>query len=275
MKERPEEIQKSLQSLREIGDVIGALRALAVGHAASAREAVRSIAVYEMTVIQALDRLAAPTHAAGEGAGLVVVVGVAQGFSGAYPQRIVEQVLNTSIKGAGLLVLGSRTVAMLDGVAETILWTGDLPTRPKDVPALASRLTDVLLEFAGTHPGPIWLVGGRDKPGQPIETRRLWPPEARRSQGAPNELLTNLSKSTLVSELTNEALFATVMRVILEGFMAENEARLEAMARAQDNVHKKTDEIERVWRRARQEEMTTELTELTMGREIIDDDEDR
>ena len=47
------------------------------------------------------------------------------------------------------------------------------------------------------------------------------------------------------------------------GFAAENAARAEAMARAQSNVRRIATDLRADYQRARQEQMTTEIIELT------------
>ena len=54
MSKRPEEIQHRLRSLDEIGNVVGALRAIASSHAGSAETAMQAITAYAGTVTQAL-----------------------------------------------------------------------------------------------------------------------------------------------------------------------------------------------------------------------------
>lgn len=266
MTERPEEIQRRLSGLEEIGQVVGALRAIASGHTAAARAALDAIEAHAATVAGALATLGGDALPAPAGPGLVLVIGAAQGFSGAYPQRLIEAARAAWPAGAGLLVIGARTQAMLDEAAE---FGADLPGHPRDVPPLASTLTDQILALSETHPGPVLLVGGRDLPGQPVEARRLWPPEAPvAATPAPvrAEPLTTLPRADLIEAVLHEALFAQVMLALIEGLRAESQARVEAMTRAQGNLKRKRLEVEQDYARARQDQMTDEMIELTMGR---------
>ena len=266
MTERPEEIQHRLSGLEEIGQVVGALRAIASGHTAAARAALDAIEAHAATVAGALAQLGGGALPAPEGPGLMLVVGAAQGFSGAYPLRLAEAARAALPDGAGLVVVGSRTLSMLDSEP---LYDADLPGHPREVPPLASALTDQLLALSEAHPGPILLVGGRDLPGQPVETRRLWPPEApvaATPAPARTEPLTNLPRADLIEAVLHEALFAQVMLALIEGLRAESQARVEAMTRAQSNLKRKRLEVEQDYARARQDQMTDEMIELTMGR---------
>jgi len=269
MTERPEDIQRRLHAVDEIGEVVGALRAIASGHIAAARGALEAISAYDAEVEQALARLAAPAPGpAAAGPGLLIVIGASQGFCGAYPARLVEAVRRDAPQGAGLLVVGQRSAAMLEDVGLSALWSADLPAAPAQVPMAASDLTDALLERSVTHPGPILTVAGRDLPGQPIETRRIWPPDpgdGAAPAAAANPALTTLPPDALIRRLLGEALFAAVARALMEGFRAENQARVEAMARAEGNLKTRRAELQRRFRQARQEQMTTEVIELSMG----------
>ena len=66
--------------------------------------------------------------------------------------------------------------------------------------------------------------------------------------------------------LLQEALFAAVALALMQGMAAEAEARVEAMARAQTNLRARRTEVEQSYLRARQEQMTTEVIELTVAR---------
>ncbi len=266
MTERPEEIQHRLSGLEEIGQVVGALRAIASGHTAAARAALDAIEAHAATVAGALAQLGGGALPAPEGPGLTLVIGAAQGFSGAYPLRLAEAARAALQENSSLIVVGSRTLTMLDAAP---LFSADLPGHPRDVPRLASTLTDQILALSEGHPGPIRLVGGRDLPGQPVETRRLWPPEAPAVPDAgPRrvEPLTTLPRADLIEAVLHEALFAQVMLALIEGLRAESQARVEAMTRAQGNLKRKRLEVEQDYARARQDQMTDEMIELTMGR---------
>ena len=270
MTDRPEEIEKRLAAIEEIGDVVGALRVIAAGRAAAAQGALAAISAYESQIRAALARLAAPPATPPvEGAGMVIVIGAAQGFSGAYPQRLAQTTLEKAPARAGYLIVGARTQAMLAGAGLDTLLAADLPPTPADVPALASRITDILVHRAERYPGPILAVSGRDLPGQPVELRRIWPPETEGPEAPPASgpaPVTSLPPEVLVAGLLEETLFSEVARALIEGLRVENLARVEAMARSAGNLKTRRTEMEHRFRQARQEQMTTELLELSTAR---------
>lgn len=260
MTDRPEDLRRRLSGLGSIGQVVNALRAIASGQAAAAGAAREAVAAYATTVAAALAAAAGEHPPAATGAGLLVVIGAAQGFSGAYPARSAAAA-RALAQGVGLLVIGRRTQAMLADQGLAPLWTEDLPSHPEMIPDLASRTTDALLALAPAHPGPIRALIG---PGP--EARAIFPPPPRPVQEAANPPLTTLPRPRLVAGLLAEALFAAVARALMDGLEAEARARVEAMARARANLRERRAGLERAFQQARQEQMTTELIELTSAR---------
>lgn len=269
MTDRPEAIQRRLKAMDEIGEVVGALRAIASAHVAAARGAIEAIKAYDAQVAGALDRLAAPVpEEAVSGPGLVIVIGAGQGFCGAYPMRLADAALHRTPPAAGLLVIGQRTRLMLAEAGRNANWSEELPATPDLVPELASQITDTLIDLSVTYPGPIQTVAGRDLPGQPIEVRRIWPADRTEGPEAPfryDAPLTTLPLPVLIRGLLAEALFADVARALMEGLRAENQARVEAMARAASNLKSRRADVARRFQQVRQEQMTTEVIELSTG----------
>ncbi|MEZ6002209.1 F0F1 ATP synthase subunit gamma [Hyphomonas sp.] len=269
MSQRPEEIQHRLRSLDEIGDVVGALRAIASSHASSAETAMQAIAAYAGTVTHALaiSIAAAAPHVEPEGPGLLLVVGAAQGFCGGYPEHIEKMAQSTLQPGMGLVVVGARTADMLNAAGLSVLWSDDLPGHPAAIPALASRTTDVLVEQSAHFPGPIRALTGTPHGGHAAVVSRLFPPEP--TEGVTSQVppLMTLPAADLLTGLLQEALFARVAHVMMQGAETEARARVEAMARAQNNLRTRRTEVEQAYQQARQEQMTTEMIELSASRQ--------
>lgn len=268
MTQRPEDIQRRLKGLGEIGDVVGALRAIASGHANSARGSIDAISAYAGTVSHALSSalaLTAPPPPP-EGPGLLFVVGAAQGFCGAYSSRIAEAASNALEAGTGLLVVGHRTSETLRLDGHTSLWSADLPGHASAIPDLASRVTDKLIDLSKEYPGPIRALTGSRHAGAPPMLQTLLPlapPELGRALLPP---ILTLPPSALLTGLLQEALFASVAHTLIEGLEAESLARVDAMARAQNNLRSRLSEVQQSYRQARQEQMTTEMIELSLAR---------
>lgn len=269
MTERPEDIQKRLAGLDDIGQVVGALRAIAAGHVGEARTATKAVATYAQTVEDALSLLTAEDRSPlGQGPGLLLIVGTAQGFSGSLSARIAEAARLAMRDEPGLIVVGNRTLEMLRAEGTDVLWSSDLPGHPASVAELASSVTDALVRHAVDNPGPIRAVIAPLHAGVPPEVRKLFPPPPLPEGTAPRGTrpITTMTAADLITGLLQEALFAAVIRALLEGAAAEAQARVEAMARAQSNLRSRREDVERQYQQARQEGMTTEMIELAVSR---------
>jgi F-type H+-transporting ATPase subunit gamma len=84
--------------------------------------------------------------------------------------------------------------------------------------------------------------------------------------------LSNLTPNVLLDGLIAELLFAQLAHAATESFASENAARLASMESAADNVTGKLDDLRRIERELRQEEITTELLDIVTGAEAIAQD---
>jgi len=107
------------------------------------------------------------------------------------------------------------------------------------------------------------IGGGRSK----VERRPLLPVALEPFRSAPtvNPPLTNLPVRLLVERLVGEHLFAELAHAVTESFTSENGARLETMRMAKRNIDERLAHLHQTERQLRQEEITSELLELTTG----------
>jgi F-type H+-transporting ATPase subunit gamma len=77
--------------------------------------------------------------------------------------------------------------------------------------------------------------------------------------------ITTLPPEQLLAELAEEYVYAQLCEEVMQSFAAENEARMRAMIAARSNVSRKLDELVASFRRLRQEEITSEIIELSAG----------
>jgi len=271
---RAEDIRGRIDNIRQIEAVVSALRALAVAHRREAERHLAAIRAHAQTIGAALaDALggdATPKDAREKPArGLLIVVGAAQGFGGAYGDRIAEAAL-AAPETDDLMVIGHRTAETLEASGARALWSADMAAHAADVPALASRLADAAFEriSAPGHSRLAILHAAPPEPGAapaPPARRSLVPFDFGRfppSEASPP--LTTLPRAALIAGLVREYVFTELCEGLALGFAAENEARAAAMARAQSNIRRIEDELGRAWRRARQEGMTEEIVELAL-----------
>jgi F-type H+-transporting ATPase subunit gamma len=100
-----------------------------------------------------------------------------------------------------------------------------------------------------------------------VERRRLFPldwTQFPRPTDA-NAPLPNLAPQVLLSELTADYMHAQLCNAALHAFTAENEARMEAMASARNQIERQLSSMRATQRLVRQEEITAEIIELAAG----------
>ena len=79
------------------------------------------------------------------------------------------------------------------------------------------------------------------------------------------EPIVTLPHEQLLAELADEYVYAELCEAVMLSYAAENEARMQAMIAARTNVEKKLGELVGTYRTLRQEEITAEITELSIG----------
>ena len=82
---------------------------------------------------------------------------------------------------------------------------------------------------------------------------------------AANPPLLNLAPDVLIRALAADYMHAQLCRAGLHAFAAENEARLEAMTAARNQIERQLSALRATLRHVRQEEITAEIIELAAG----------
>ncbi|MDO6586561.1 FoF1 ATP synthase subunit gamma [Salipiger sp. 1_MG-2023] len=267
---RPEDIRDRIGNIREIESIVSTLRALAVSHQHEARAHLVPIRAYEASVAQALSTALTIAQASApprkDGPGLTIVVGTAQGFSGAFGERIADAALAEASQGAQIIMVGGRSLSALAERGVTPVYFTETASHAVDVPSLASRLSDVLFErLTKTAGEPVTILfADPDTAELALIRRQLFPFDFSRFPARTTHLpLTTLSADALLSDLVEEYVFTALCEALMLGFAAENEARAAAMTRAQTNVKCIAADLQSDFQRARQEQMTTEIIELS------------
>lgn len=272
---RPEEIRDRLGNVHQIGAIISALRAIAASRQAEAKARVQAIRAQEQAVAQALSAaltLGGRPETGGDGAGIAIVIGAAQGFSGSHAERMAEAARTAAAQGDALMVIGARTLGALAESGHAAVWSADMAPRAEDVPSLAIRVADALYALLAQRPDspvralftdPDALAAGPvSRSLIPFDTGRFSP------SARPSPML-NLPVAGLVAQLVEEYVFTEICEILMLGHAAENAARAEAMSRAQGAVKDMAGQLQQDFQRARQEQMTTEIVELATAAEVV------
>ncbi len=275
MSERLAEVRARIEGVRQLGQVVNALRGIAAARAQAARAQLVAVDAYARTIALSIGRAlalaprgtvaAAPARGP---AGMVVFV-AEQGFAGAFSERVFES-LGADFADSELLLIGARgaDIAGQNGVRP--FWTSAAASHAAGAPKLADRIAEAL--FARVAAEKIlrldlvftsWAAGR----GFRVERHRLLPldpalfilPET----GQPP--LVQLAPEALLRDLAADYLHAQLCQAALHSFAAESQARMEAMAAASRQVDDKLKNLRADERRVRQEEITDEIIELSAG----------
>ncbi|WP_061288569.1 F0F1 ATP synthase subunit gamma [Azotobacter vinelandii] len=274
------EVAGHLATTRELGLVIGAMRAIAAARSREARNCLDSVRAYAETLGTAIGEALAllpeaqypEVPAGGDRRHLVLALCAEQGFVGGFNERVLESAgACLGAAGAQLWVLGERgaTVAAERGLRPA--WSAPMIAHPDEMSALAGRMADALYARLGDGtPTRVSLVHAQpgEEGRQPVLTRTLLPFDYRRfpaSHRHPSPAVT-LAPARLVAGLAEEYVYAELCEALMLSFAAENEARMQAMVAARGNVERRSADLLAEYRRVRQDEITDEIIELSAAR---------
>lgn len=269
-------------SITELRAVTDAMRSLAAVRLQQATSMLEGTCTYADVIVGALTRAiplvgdAAARWPAEEGGNAAVLLFAPEhGFVGPFAERLAEASLAFSGPRA-LWVVGSRGAALLAEGGYPLAWSAAMATHTDGVASTVHRVAEALYRAAADGGlDRVDIVYGRFQPGSfPMVVREpLLPldltPFRDANHGEPP--LTNLPPPRLVMRLVDEYVFARLARAALESFAAENAARLDVMMSAHRSIESTLEELTGVISRLRQEQITTELIELTSGTDVLRD----
>lgn len=276
MAERLAEIRARIAGMQQLGAVVNAMRGIAAARAQHARSESSAVEAFSALVADAVGQAMAlcreddaPARRDGASRQVLVAFCAEQGFAGAFSERVLDAV-QADFSTAELCLAGTRGLALAAerGLAPRLHVA--MPARSADVSRLADRIAEDL--YQGMADGEVErldVVYNRWEPGHGIrvERRRLFPLDAagfQRTAGG-NAPLLQLAPEALLAELTGDYVHARLCDAALHAFVAENEARMEAMAAAHGEIERHLAELEARQRVVRQEEITAEIIELVDG----------
>lgn len=276
MTERLADVSARIEGIRQLGAVVNAMKGIAAARARSARGQIDAVASYAATISAAMasvlepeDTVAPRTPApdiAPARTGLLVFL-AEQGFAGAFSDRVLGRI-GEDLESANLFLIGTRGVGIAVARGLSPRWSAAMPSHTAGIPRLADEISKEIYRALDegrierldvVHSG--W-TSGRAK----VERHRLFPLDlSQLPPRAEERPLTQLPGTELVERLGAEYLHALVCRAALNAFAAENEARMEAMSSAGNQIESELQVFEATLRRVRQEEITAEIIELGTG----------
>lgn len=275
MTERLADVGARIAGVRQLGEVVNAMRGIAAARAQQAHAQVIAVDRYAASIAAAIGRVLSllpvdpqgPARAPGPLA--LVLFCAEQGFAGAFSDRVLDAA-GPDLSTATLFVAGARGGVALAARQIEPSWIGALPSHSPGLPRLATTIATALyarLAAGGIH--RLDAIFCQWQPGQGVRiVRHTLFPLDRATLPAPADLnlpLLNLPPSVLLQGLTADYLHAQLCHAALHSFAAENEARMVAMTAAHTQTDRQLAELQATQRRVRQEEITAEIIELAAG----------
>jgi F-type H+-transporting ATPase subunit gamma len=275
MTERLADVGARIAGMRQLGAVVNAMRGIAAARAQQARSQLAAVEGYAATIAAAIGSALAlaptvrPAGKRGPGRLAIVLFCAEQGFAGAFSERVLDTV-GADLAAARLFLIGTRGIAAIAERAVAPDWTAAMPSHSPGIPKLADRIAEALYtDIAAGRIDRLDVVFSQWQPGRAnqVDRRRLFPIDLavfpRPTDGNPP--LLNLPADVLLTELTADYLHAQLCDAALHAFAAENEARMEAMAAARNQIERQLSALQATERLVRQEEITAEIIELAAG----------
>lgn len=275
MTERLAAIEQHIESIAQLGTVVGAMRGVAASRVQQTRHVIEGVRSWSGIVAAALADAVAllprdDARPAPPGRKVLVLFTAEHGFVGALPERMLAASAPDRAAGALVYCLGARGAALADAEGWKPAWQGPMATQVGAATDIASRVAetiyDTFLRGAATRVEVLFPLAAPD--GRvTVERRRLLPLDLaafRRSPGGERPL-TYLPPTRLVELLVGEYFLAELARAALEAFAAENAERLRTMQSARSNIEHRLEDLHGDERRARQGSITEELLDVISG----------
>jgi len=273
------EVEGRIGTVHQLAAVITAMRGSAAARSREARSRLDGIRAYAEVIGEAIGQALAlapesdqelrkPRSPEGH---VVIVLCAEQGFVGSFNERVLDTAeRHLKSDAAELLVVGDRGAMVAAERGLVLGWSAPMVAHAEEVPLLASRITDALYSRLETDQATrVTVIHAVPAPSASIEIveRALLPFDFARFKVAPRSIppITTLPPEQLLAELAEEYVYAELCEEVMLSFAAENEARMRAMISARNNVAHKLDELVGSFRRLRQEEITSEIIELSAG----------
>ena len=269
-------LQTRISSLKELRDLIHALRGLAAAHVQESVGSLPGIRKYVETVEDGIAQgaLLLAESAIAEPvdepmiSSVMVVICSEQGFVGAFNEKLFEAAELARTPNQQLVIIGQRGVTLAKDNGLEVDKFFPMATHVSGVLAVTRQLAEYLSDYASAA-----LVFAEYRRGGNFDTRHqvILPldPALLSENDHRTPPLHHLHPELLLAQLAGEYLFAQVTRAFMESLASENAARLRVLENADQNIGKNLGTLARTENTLRQEAITSELLDVITGVEAI------
>ncbi len=265
-----------ISSLKELRNLIHALRALAASHVQESLFSLPGIRKYVETVEDGIveGALLLSESAISEPidepvmSSVMVVICSEQGFVGALNETLLEAAELARTPNQKLVIVGQRGVMLAQENDLDADKSFSMATHVDGVLAVTRQLAQYLSDYASAA-----VVYAEYRRGGHFDARHqvILPLDPALLSEADHRTppLHHLDPEVLLAQLAGEYLFAQVTRAVMESLASENAARLRVLENADQNIGKNLETLARTENTLRQEAITSELLDVITGVEAI------
>jgi F-type H+-transporting ATPase subunit gamma len=279
------ELQRKLESIQSLKDVVNAMRNLAAIYVRRAEDALKASRPYGDVVNTALRLVLERSRfdTAGEEddrPALLVVFASDQGLAGPFNERVCSEAVAFAeglASRAEIAVIGMRGRGLLEqrGVSPVLA-----ARSPTSLEGIRSRVPEISAELFGAYhnlgPARLFFVfNAYESMGRFVPTvRRIVPPVREELEAEPGHRFTwdpilTAPPGDLLGRLIEEYIFIELYQSLLESHASENGARLTSMTAAGSSIDDRLEVLRQQFQSVRQESITAELMDVVSGTEAL------
>jgi len=275
MTQRLGDIAAHITDVRQLGAIVTAMRGIAAARAQQSRGVLAGIEAHARIVSRAIGEAlllsphgSAVAEARPNGRKAVILFCAEGGFCGGLSDRVLDAAMGDGKTRQPIFIVGTRGVTIARERGVEAAWTAASATQMGAVPAVAERIAAELYRgIAGGKYLRAEMIYPRTVIGAPVSIERqpLLPLDLSRFRFATplQPPLVNLHRDVLVEQLAGDYVYALLCNAAMHSFIAENEARMTAMAAAREHIDENLAALVRHEHQVRQEEITNEIIELS------------
>jgi len=288
-----EQLHKQLDSLDDLRTIVKTMKALSAASILQYERAVTALTSYYLTVerglhvvLKDLQQPPSPPQRPKEPPRLAAIVfGSDHGLCGRFNEEITDYAMKRMASTPAnphnrlLLAVGARIAASLEHEGQPVEEDFLVPGTASQITTTVQQIlikVDEWREQAGVHYVYLFYNRHYGRKGYQPTGFELMPINLRRfhrleEQTWPSRSLPTftMEREVLLSRLLKQYLFVTIFRACAESQASEHTSRLAAMQSAERNLDDRLEEVTMVFRRARQNAITSELLDVVSGFEAI------
>jgi len=278
-----EQIEKQIQNIEALRDIIHSMRSLAATYLSRAEERLDGVRAYADTVGRAIEdclvgrEMHLPeTEAKGTA---ILAFFSEQGLCGRFNEVMAEAAQEQAggLDTPRFIVVGRRGAGLLQRAELPILVQQQSTTSPDGVDKVIHGIAKAILDLHGRGEfAQLYLLHARYlSPGriEPVCERILpidldqWRRDRPRRTAPPHLALPRLE---MLWHLMQEYTFVSLFRAFIESLASENGMRLQSMEAARSSIDETLDDLQLQGRIQRQNDITEELLDVVSGAEALE-----